>query len=163
MAAAFVVPNSFLSVCGIVLDSIAVSRQYLLACCGGLLEATSAPLGGALGASGRPPGADFPGPLLGLSRVAPGLGASWAALGAPKSSCAEKLKFFNITTFVLVFTASGSHPGPPSELLLGGSWAALIGFGWLQKRFLVALGPIPGVAADPSPPRTRTLFLHRLV
>ena len=82
----------------------------LLACCGGLLEASSEPLGGPLGASGRPPGADFgpldgpcspwaaPGPVPGrllssprrpgrpprpLLALGAALGRSWWLLGGP--------------------------------------------------------------------------------
>ena len=96
MTAAFVGTEDLLSVCGIVLGS-----------CGGLLEASSEPLGGPLGASGRLPGADFgppdgpcspwaaPGPVPGRLLSSPGrpgrppgpllaaLGGSWASLGPP--------------------------------------------------------------------------------
>ena len=60
----------------------------LLACCGGLLEAS---LGGPLGASGRPPGADFgllDGPWSPWAAPGPVLTAPWAllgGLGAPRA------------------------------------------------------------------------------
>ena len=79
----------------------------LLACCGGLLEASSEPLGGPLGASGRPPGADF-GPLDG----------PWAAPGLVPGR----------------LLSSPRRPGrPPGPLLaaLGGSWASLGRSWWL--------------------------------
>ena len=138
------VRKDLLSVCGIVLGSIAVSRQYLLACCGGLLEASSAPLGGPLGASGRAPGADFglldgpcspwaaPGPVPGRPLGSPGrpgrppgpllaargplLDLSWAALGRS-------------------WRLLGGPWGP-----FGASWAAL-GAPWAAPKSLSAEKP----------------------
>ena len=130
------VRKDLLSVCGIVLGSIAVSRQYLLACCGGLLEASSAPLGGPLGASGRAPGADFglldgpcspwaaPGPVPGRPLGSPEsrswrlVGLSWTSLGPP-------------------WGALGGSWAAPGALL---SWAAL-GAPWAAPKSLSAEKP----------------------
>ena len=126
--------KDLLSVCGIVLGSTAVSRHYLLACCGGLLEASSAPLGGtSFGPLGGLRGliltllTALGAPLLDLSWAALGrswrllggpwgpFGASWAALGAPwaapKPLSAEKPDFVDSTAFFMVFGASESSPG----------------------------------------------------
>ena len=95
----------------------------LLACCGGLLEASSEPLGGPLGASGRPPVADF-GPLDGPC-------SPWAAPGPVPGR----------------LLSSPGRPGrPPGPLLaaLGGSWASLgppwgpLGGSWAAPGALLA-------------------------
>ena len=101
------VRKDLLSVCGIVLGSIAVSRQYLLACCGGLLEASSAPLGGPLGASGRAPGADF-GPL-------DGPWSPWAAPGPVPGSPGRGLgpPELPLGCSGLPLGCSGRSPQPP--------------------------------------------------
>ena len=133
------VRKDLLSVCGIVLGSIAVSRQYLLACCGGLLEASSAPLGDFLGplagnfspldgpwpwaapgpVPGRPLGSPGrpgrpPGPLL--AARGPLLDLSWAALGRS-------------------WRLLGGPWGP-----FGASWAAL-GAPWAAPKSLSAEKP----------------------
>ena len=77
----------------------------LLACCGGLLEASSEPLGGPLGASGRPPGADF-GPLDGPC-------SPWAAPGPVPGR----------------LLSSPGRPGRPPWRLVGLSWTSWAGLG----------------------------------
>ena len=162
------VRKDLLSVCGIVLGSIAVSQQYLLACCGGLLEASSAPLGGPLGASGRAPGADF-GPL----------DMPWAApksLSAEKREFVDRMAFFEVFAWRLPRSSWGSLGGPwgllrPSWRLLGGPWAVLSGSWvalgraqWVPGGSWVALPSSlsgPGVAATTKAPRTRTCSLYR--
>ena len=158
------VRKDLLSVCGIVLGSIAVSRQYLLACCGGLLEASSAPLGGPLGASGRPPGADFdplgcPGPLGSFSRL---LGGSWSSLGGSKVALCRKAR---IRRQYSVFRGFWGLPWRllrpfcllrPSWRLLGGPWAVLSGSWvalgraqWVPGGSWVALVSSLALAASP--------------
>ena len=154
------VRKDFLSVCGIVLGSIAASRYYLLACCGASWKPlrrlwgtswASGSLRGFWPALGRPwarPGRP-PGPLL----AAPGLllGLSWAALGRswrllelsgrlqsrflPKSRNPSTYSVFH--SFLGVREASWHLLGP-FWCPLGGpwgppgkSWAGQRGLGWL--------------------------------
>ena len=124
-------PTDLLSVCGIVLGSIAVSRQYLLACCGGLLEAS---LGGPLGASGRAPGADF-GPLDGpwSPWAAPGPvpGRLWALLGGLGAPLGRSWRLLAAPGPLLgrpgALLAAPGRPLGPFWRLLGGSWSPLGG------------------------------------
>ena len=132
------VRKDLLSVCGIVLGSIAVSRQYLLACCGGLLEASSAPLGGPLGASGRAPGADF-GPLDGpwSPWAAPGPqgAALLGGLGAPLGRSWRPLLGPSWAALGRSWRLLGGPWGP-----FGASWAAL-GAPWAAPKSLSAEKP----------------------
>ena len=99
--------KDLLSVCGIVLGSIPVSRQYLLylllsspvislvlaACSGGLLDTSSAPLGDLLGPLGVLRGSlgiDF-GSLDDLGRSWRLLGLSWAVPGPLLASLGQVL------------------------------------------------------------------------
>ena len=145
------VRKDLLSVCGIVLGSIAVSRQYLLACCGGLLEASSAPLGGPLGArSSRGCFWLSEQPLEPLVLLAP----PGQPLGRLQSrSLPKSQNSSTVQRFSKFFGPPGAHLAPPEALLgfswrplgpswrllgglsgvgrlLGGSWPAQVGPGW---------------------------------